>query len=118
MLVEERRGGLYVRSFARLAYRGSYHSWTAGGGEYEYLDRQGRFDDDQELLRYLVLHQVVGLGASVELGQATHGLYGRLGGTVSPFSLVDDRDVHVLSDTEYYNTYRWDGTCSLKLQSA
>ena len=42
MLVEERRGGLYVRSFARLAYRGSYHSWTAGGGEYEYLDRQGR----------------------------------------------------------------------------
>ena len=107
MLVDERRGGLNVRSFARLAYRGSYHSWTARGGEYEYPDRQGRFDDGQELLRYLALHQVVGLGASVELGQATHGLYGRLGGTVSPFSMVDDRDVHVLSDTEYYNTYRW-----------
>ena len=107
MLAEEKRSGLYVRSFARLAYRGNYHSWTARGGEYKYPDRQGRFDDDQELLRYLALHQVVGLGAAVELGQATHGLYGRLGAMVTPFSLVDDRDVHVLSDTEYFNTYRW-----------
>jgi len=79
MLVERRRGRLYVRSFARLAYGGNYHSWTARGGEYEYPDRQGRFDIDQELLRYLVLHQVVGLGAFVELGQVKEGLYGRLG---------------------------------------
>ena len=107
MLVEERHGGLYVRCSARLAYRGNYHSWKARGGEYEYPDRQGRFDVDEELLRYLVLHQAVGLGAFVELGQVTDGLYGRLGGMVSPFSLVDDRDVHVMSGTEYYNTYRW-----------
>lgn len=26
---------------------------------------------------------------------------------VSPLSWVDDRDLHVMSDTEYYNTYRW-----------
>ena len=107
MLMEQRRGEVYVRSFARLAYRGNYHSWKARGGEYEYPDRQGRFDVDEELLRYLVLHQAVGLGAFVELGQVTDGLYGRLGGMVSPFSLVDDRDVHVMSGTEYYNTYRW-----------
>ena len=106
MLVERRRGRLYVRSFARLAYGGNYHSWTARGGEYEHPDRQGRFDIDQELLRYLVLHQVVGLGAFVELGQVKEGLYGRLGGMVSPISMVDDRDVHMLSGTEYYNTYR------------
>lgn len=106
MLVEETRGGVYMRSFARLAYRGNYHSWKARGGEYEYLGRQGRFDVDEELIRYLVLHQVVGLGVFVELGQVADGLYGRLGGTVSPLPLVDDRDTHALSDTEYYNTYR------------
>ena len=106
MLVEQIRDGVYVRSFARLAYRGNYHSWKARGGEYEYLGRQGRFDDDQELTRYLVLHQVVGLGIFGELGQVTDGLYGRLGGTVSLLPSVDDRDTHALSDTEYYNTYR------------
>ena len=105
-LVEARRGELYVRAFARLAYRGNYHSWTARGGEYDYPEGQGRFDTDEEFLQYLVLHQAVGLGAFVELGQVTDGLYGRLGGVVSPLAWVDDRDVHVLSGTEYYNTYR------------
>ena len=74
MLVEGTRAGVYMRSFARLAYRGNYHSWKARGGEYEYRGRQGRFDGDEELVRYLVLHQVVGLGVFVELGQVADGL--------------------------------------------
>lgn len=106
MLVEQRSGELFVRSFARVGYRGAYHAWAARGGAYEYPDRQGRFADDQELIRYLVLHQVFDVGAFVELGQARDGFYGRLGGAVSAMALVDDRDTHVLSDTEYYNTYR------------
>ena len=106
MLLEEARGGVYLRSFARLAYRGNFHSWKARGGEYEYPGRRGRFDVDEELIRYLALHQVVGLGVFVELEQAPEGLYGRPGGTVSPLPMVDDRDTHALSDTDYYNTYR------------
>ena len=106
MLVEERTGELFLRSFARVGYRGAYHAWAAGGGEYEYPDRQGRFADDDELIRYLVLHQVVDVGAFVELGQVRDGIYGRLGGAVSVVALVDDRDVHRLTATEYYNRYR------------
>lgn len=48
MLVEATRGGLYVRSFARVAYRGNYHSWKARGGEYEYPEGRGTFDADEE----------------------------------------------------------------------
>ncbi len=106
MLVEETRGGVFLRSFARLGYRGNYHTWKARGGEYEYPGGQGRFDDDEELIRYLVLHQVFDFGAFVELGQVQDGLYGRLGAAVSLLPLVDDRDTHVLSGTDYYNTYR------------
>jgi len=106
MLVEETRGALFARSYARLGYRGGYRAWAARGGRYEYPDRQGRFADDQELVRYRVLHQVFEVGAFVELGQARSGFYGRLGGTVSFLPLVDDRDTHVLSGTDYYNTYR------------
>ena len=106
MLAERRRGQVFVRSFARVGYRGAYHAWAARGGEYEYPGRQGRFADDEELIRYLVLHQVFDVGAFVELGQAGDGFYGRLGGAVSFLPLVDDRDTHVVSDTDYYNTYR------------
>ena len=106
MLVEQSSGELFVRSFARVGYRGAYHAWAADGGAYEYPDRQGRFADHEVLIRYLVLHQVFAVGAFVELGQARDGYYGRLGGAVSVMALVDDRDTHVLSDTEYYNTYR------------
>ena len=45
-------------------------------------------------------------GPFVEVGQAREGFYGRLGGAVSVLSLVDDRDTHLLSGTEYYNTFR------------
>ena len=106
MLVEEIRGTRFARSFARVAYRGAYHAWGASGGRYEYPDRQGRFADDEELVRYLVLHQVFEAGVFVEVGQVRGGLYGRLGGAVSFLPLVDDRDTHVLTGTEYYNTYR------------
>ena len=106
VVVEERSGGLFFRSFGRVGYRGVYYAWAARGGEYEYPDKQGRFADDEELIRYLVLHQVLDVGAFVELGQARDGIYGRLGGAVSVLALVDDRDKHLLSDTEYYNTYR------------
>ena len=106
MLVEERRGEVFLRSFVRFGYRGTYHEWGARGGAFEYPDRRGRFADDEQLVRYLVLHQVFDVGAAVELGQARPGLYGRLGGAVSFLPLVDDRDTHVLSDTDYYNTYR------------
>ena len=106
MLVEETFDQVFVRSFARLGYRGNFHSWKARGGEYEYPGRHGRFADDEELVRYLVLHRVFDFGVHVKLGQVADGLYGRLGGAVSPLPLVDDRDTHVLSDTEYYNTYR------------
>ena len=106
MLVEETRGDVFLRSFARFGYRGNFHSWEARGGEYEYPRRQGRFDDDEDLVRYLVLHQVFDVGAFVELGQVKDGFYGRLGGAVSFLPLVDDRDTHILSDTDYYGTYR------------
>ena len=106
LLTELRRGDVFVRSYARAAHRGAYHTWAARGGEYAYPDRQGRFADDDELVRYLVLHRLFDIGAFVELGQERDGLYGRLGGSVSVLALVDDRDTHVLSDTEYYNTYR------------
>ena len=33
MLVEETRGWWFLRSFARLGYRGAYHAWAARGGE-------------------------------------------------------------------------------------
>ncbi len=106
MVLEEARAEMFLRSFVRLAYRGAYHAWGARGGQYEYPDRQGRFGDDEELIRYLVLHQVFDVGAFVELGRAHDGIYGRLGGAVSVAALVDDRDTHILSDTEYYNRYR------------
>ncbi|MDD9989993.1 MAG: omptin family outer membrane protease [Spirochaetaceae bacterium] len=106
MLVEETRGEVFLRSFARVGYRGTYHAWAARGGEYQYPGSQGRFADDEELVRYLVLHQVFDVGAFVELGAARDGLYGRLGGAVSFLPTVDDRDTHILSDTDYYNTYR------------
>ena len=106
MLVEEALDQMFVRSFARLGYRGNYHSWKARGGEYEYPARRGSFDDHEELVTYVVLHHVFDFGVYVELGQLTQGLYGRLGGAVSPFPLVDDRDTHLLSDIDYYNTYR------------
>ena len=105
MLVEDRSAEMFLRSFVRLGYRGAYHEWSARGGEYEYPGRQGQFADE-EIIRYLVLHQVFDVGGFVELGQTGEGLYGRLGGAVSLWSHVDDRDTHLLSDTEYYNTYR------------
>ena len=97
---------MFVRSFARLGYRGDYHAWRARGGEYDYPGKQGRFDDGEELVRYLVLHQVLDGGLFVELGKPYDGLHGRLGGAVSLVALIDDRDTHILSETEYYNTYR------------
>ena len=105
LLAEETRGAVFVRSFARLGYRGNYHSWKARGGAYEYPDRRGTFDDE-ELIRYLTIHQVFDLGVFVELGQAREGVYGRLGGAVALLALANDRDTHVLTDTDYYNTYR------------
>ena len=60
----------------------------------------------KELVRYLVLHQGFDIGVSVELGKMYDGLHGRLGAAVSLLTLIDDRDTHVLSDTDYYNTYR------------
>ncbi len=106
MLVDVTRGEMFLRSFARVGYRGTYHAWAARGGEYEYPGSRGRFADDEELVRYLVLHQVFDVGAFVELGATKAGLYGRLGGAVSFLPMVDDRDGHILSDTGYYNTYR------------
>ena len=106
MLLDEAMDGVFVRSFARLGYRGNYHSWKARGGDYDYPGSQGEFDDNEDLIRYLVLHQVFVFGAFAELGQNDDGLYGRLGGAVSPLSWVRDRDTHVVSATDYYNTYR------------
>ena len=106
MLVETTRGKVFLRSFARVGYRGTYHAWSAHGGEYEYRGRKGRFADDEQLIRYVMLHQVFDVGAFVEVGQTGAGFYGRLGAAVSLLSLADDRDSHLLSDTEYYNTYR------------
>lgn len=106
MLVEEPMSGLYLRSFARFGYRANYHSWKASGGEFEYPDRHGRFAADEDLVRYRVLHQVFQVGLFLELGQVHDGLYGRLGGAVSLWPLIDDRDTHVLSATDYYNRYR------------
>ena len=96
----------FLRSYARVGYRGASHAWAAHGGAYEYPDRQGRFAEDEELIRYLVLHQVLDVGAFVELGQARGGFYGRLGGAVTVLALVDDRDMHLLTNTEYDNRYR------------
>lgn len=79
MLVEGRSAETFLRSFARVGYHGAYHAWSARGGAYEYRGRQGRFADDEELIRYLVLHQVFDVGGGVELGQTREGLYGRLG---------------------------------------
>ena len=96
-------------SFTRSHEWGIVAPTTRGrraGERHEYPGRQGRFAEDEELIRYLVLHQVFDVGAFVEVGQAREGFYGRLGGAVSVLSLVDDRDTHLLSDTEYYNTYR------------
>lgn len=106
MLLAGAFGDMPVRSLARLGYRGNYHAWRARGGEYDYPGKQGRFDDGEELVRYLVLHQGFDIGISVELGKMYDGLHGRLGAAVSLLTLIDDRDIHVLSDTAYYNTYR------------
>ena len=107
MLMEEARGAMVLRSFARLGYRGSYHVWNAYGGTYEYRGRQGRFDDDEHLVRYAVRHQALHGGVFLELGQAADdGLYGRIGGAASFLSWAEDRDTHVLSDTDYHGTYR------------
>ena len=101
MLLAGAVGDVLVRSFARLEYRGNYHAWRARGGEYEYSGKQGSFDDGEELVRYLVLHQGFDIGVSVELGKMYDGLHGRLGAAVSLLTLIDDRDTHVLSDTDY-----------------
>ena len=61
---------------------------------------------DWQLSNDVMLHQVFDVGAFVEVGQTGAGFYGRLGAAVSLLSLADDRDSHLLSDTEYYNTYR------------
>ena len=93
LLVEEERGEVFVRAFARLGYRGNYHVWNARGGEYEYPDAHGRFDDDQHLVRYVVRHQAFHAGVFLELGQAKgQGFYGRMGGAVSFLPWVEDRD--------------------------
>ena len=106
MLVEAARGAVFLRGFARLEYRGNYHVWNAHGGTYVYRGMQGRFDDDQHLVRYAVRHQALHGGVFLEFGQAAgDGLYGRIGGTASLLSWAEDRDTHVLSDTDYHNTY-------------
>ncbi len=73
ILVEQRSGELFVRSFVRVGYRGAYHASAARGGAYEYPDGQGRFADHEKLIRYLVLHQVFDVAGFVELGQARDG---------------------------------------------
>jgi hypothetical protein len=46
-------------------------------------------------------------GVFLELGQVKgEGFYGRMGGAVSLLPWVEDRDTHILSDTDYHNTYR------------
>ena len=107
MLMEMARGEMFLRAFARLGYRGNYHVWNARGGEYEYPGSRGRFDDDQHLVRYAVRHQAFHWGVFIELGQTKgDGFYGRIGGSTSFLPWVEDRDTHVLSDTDYHNTYR------------
>lgn len=107
MLVEEGSGETFLRVFARFGYRGNYHVWNARGGEYEYRGRRGRFEDDELLVRYAVRHQVLHGGVFMELEQANgDGFYGRIGGSVSFLPWVEDRDTHVLTDTDYHNTYR------------
>ena len=90
-----------------MGYRGNYHLWKARGGEYEYPDGRGRFDDNEEFVRYVVLHQVVDLGLFVAFGHLEDGFYMRAGAALSYFPWVDDRDTHFLRNTDYYNTYRW-----------
>lgn len=106
MLVESGGGVWFLRGYGRLGYSGTYHSWQARGGEYEYPRARGRFDDDETFVRYVVLHQVVDVGGFVELGHAERGIYGRMGMAVSPLPWVNDRDTHVRRETDYYNTYR------------
>lgn len=106
IIAENSHRDLFVQSFARLGYRGNYHLWNARGGEYEYPDGRGRFEDDQYFVRYVVLHQVFDLGLFGTLGHVTEGFYVRAGATGSYFSWVDDRDTHFLRNTDYYNTYR------------
>lgn len=107
IIAENTHRGLFFQSFARTGYRGNYHLWKARGGEYEYPDGRGRFDDDAEFVRYVVLHQVFDLGLFAKLGLTAHGFYLRAGGAVSYFPWVDDRDTHFFRNTDYYNTYRW-----------
>ena len=107
IVAENTHGDLFVQSFARLGYRGNYHFWKARGGEYEYPDGRGSFDDDEYFVRYVVLHQVFDLGGFVTLGHAQEGFYVRTGGSVSYLTWVDDRDTHIRRNTDYYNTYRW-----------
>lgn len=56
MLMESGGSGWLIRGYGRLGYRGTYHHWQGGGGEYEYPDERGRFDDDEVLVRHVVLH--------------------------------------------------------------
>lgn len=107
MVMERAFGGAFIRAYGRVAYLGNYHFWNARGGEYQYPGRRGRFDDDEVFVRYVVVRQAVGIGGFLELGSAELGLYGRVGGVVSPLSWVDDRDTHFRRETDYYNTYRW-----------
>ena len=80
--------------------------WGRPRGEYEYPDRRVSFDDDEHFVRYLILHQVFDVGVFVKLGHAKDGFYGRMRGAVFCCVLVDDRDTHIVRDTDYYNTYR------------
>lgn len=107
IVAESSQRGLFIRSFTRMGYRGNYHLWKARGGEYEYPDGRGRFDDNEEFVRYVVLHQVVDLGLFVAFGHLEDGFYMRAGTALSYFPWVDDRDTHFLRNTDYYNTYRW-----------
>lgn len=107
MVVERSIGNSFIRAYGRLGYHGSYHFWMARGGEYQYPERRGRFDDDEAFVRYVVIHQAVGIGGFLELGSADLGLYARVGGVVSPLSWADDRDTHFRREIDYYNTYRW-----------
>ncbi len=99
-------GELIVEWVARVGYQGNLHPWNARGGEYEYQNRRGRFEDDRHFVRYIVLHQVFFGGMHAQLGHAGHGWYGRVGGDVSGLALVDDRDTHFSRDTDYLNSYR------------
>ncbi len=70
-------GELIVEWVARVGYQGNLHFWNARGGEYEYQNRRGRFEDDRHFVRYIVLHQVFFGGMHAQLGhRGTDGMGG------------------------------------------